>query len=390
MFDKSIGVFFGGKNPEHDISIFTGEMIIKGLISAGFTNVIPIYIGKNGKWYLGKELGDIKVFREGKFEKYSHLSKWNLDSEVRGKMVFYKKGFLKRKIEIDIAFPALHGMNGEDGTIQGLFEMFDIPYVGCDVYSSAVSMDKVFTKLIYKASEISTTDFLFFNNSDWEKSKESLIKKIEKELVYPLFVKPSRLGSSIGISKVSNRKDLYDAIEVAFHYDSKVIIEKGVENLRDITCCLIGNENLIASFLQESIYNKDFVSYEDKYIDGGGTQFGKGDKKIIIPADLDKKTTQEIREMAKKIYKLIGCSGIARIDFLYDKKSKKYFANEINTLPGILYRHLWKKSGIELDDLLKKLVDYALERHKDKEKYTNIFESDVLKSENSAKLKLSL
>lgn len=390
MFNKNIGVFFGGKNPEHDISIFTGEMIIKNLLLAGFSNVIPIYIDKSGKWYIGKELADIKIFREGKFEQYDNLSKWFLDNEVRGKMIFYKKGILKRKIEIDIAFPAIHGMNGEDGTIQGLFEMFDIPYVGCDVYSSAISMDKVFTKLIYRANNIPTTNFLFFIDEDWKKNKEMLIKKIEKELSYPLFVKPARLGSSIAISKVKNTKELIDAIDVAFHYDSKTIIEKAVSNLKDLTCCIIGNEELIASHIQESVYGKDLFSYEDKYIEGGGTQFGKNDKKIIIPADLDKKTTQEIREMSKKIYKLIGCSGIARVDFLYDIKSKKYFANEINTLPGILYKHLWKKSGIEIEDLLKKLIDFGINRHKKKSKYTSTFESDVLKSDSSAKLKLSL
>lgn len=390
MFNKSIGVFFGGKNPEHDISIFTGEMIIKNLLLAGFSNVIPIYIDKSGKWYIGKELSDIKIFREGNFEKFNNLSKWFLDNEVRGKMIFYKKGILQRKIEVDIAFPAIHGMNGEDGTIQGLFEMFDIPYVGCDVYSSAISMDKVFTKLIYKANNIPTTDFLFLNDTDWNHSKENWLKKIEKDLAYPLFVKPARLGSSIAISKVKNKKELVDALDVAFYYDSKAIIEKAVLNLKDLTCCIIGNEELIASHIQESVYGKDLFSYEDKYIEGGGTQFGKNDKKIIIPAELDKKTTQEIREMSKKIYKLIGCAGIARVDFLYDKKSKNYFANEINTLPGILYKHLWKKSGIEIEDLLKKLVGFGISRHENKSKYTNTFESEVLKSDSSAKLKLSL
>jgi len=388
MFDKNIGVFFGGKNPEHDISIFTGQMIISGLKALGF-NVIPVYIDKSGVWFIGKKLGDLKIFREGKINKYSHLSGWNLDNEIHGKMVFYKKGLFKAKLIIDIAFPALHGQNGEDGTIQGMFEMFNIPYVGCDVYSSAISMDKVFTKLIYKANGISTTDFLFFNDSDWRKSKESLIKKIEKEFPYPLFVKPARLGSSIAISKVKTKKELEDALEVAFHYDSKVIVEKAVSNLKDLTCCLIGNDEPLVSLIMESIYDKDFVSYEDKYIEGGGTQLEKSDKKVVIPALLDKKTTKEIQEMAKQIYKLIGCSGIARVDFLYDSKAKKYFANEINTLPGILYKHLWQRSGIELDELLKKLVNYAIERYKEKEKYTHTFESDVLKVGKSSKLKLA-
>jgi len=386
MFDKNIGVFFGGKNPEHDISIFTGEMIIGGLRAMGH-KVIPVYIDKKGIWFIGEELGDLKIFREGKFSNYSKLSGWDLDNEIRGKMAFYKKGILKKKVVIDLAFPAIHGQNGEDGTIQGLFEMFDIPYAGCDVYSSAVAMDKVLTKLIYKASSIPTTDFLSFKNIEWEKSRQEVISKIEKDLIYPLFVKPARLGSSIAISKVETKKELEDALEVAFHYDSKVIVEKAVQNLKDLTCCLIGNDEPITSLIMESIYEKDFVSYDDKYIEGG-TQLGKSDKKIVIPALLDKNTTKEIQDMSKKIYKLIGCSGIARVDFLYDSKAKKYFANEINTLPGILYRHLWKKSGIDLGELLEKLIMYALERYEEKQKYTYFFESDVLKSDKSPKLKL--
>jgi len=386
MFDKNIGVFFGGKNPEHDISIFTGEMIIGGLRAMGH-KVIPVYIDKKGIWFIGEELGDLKIFREGKFSNYSKLSGWNLDNEVRGKMVFYKKGFLKTKVIIDVAFPALHGQNGEDGTIQGLFEMFDMPYVGCDVYSSAVSMDKVLTKLIYKASSIPTTDFLAFKNIEWEKNKQDIINKVEKDLTYPLFVKPSRLGSSIAISKVKTKKELEDALEIAFHYDSKVIVEKAVPNLKDLTCCLIGNDELITSLIMESIYEKDFVSYDDKYIEGG-TQLGKSDKKIVIPALLDKNTTKEIQDMSKRIYKLVGCSGIARVDFLYDDKAKKYYANEINTLPGILYKHLWQKSGIELGELLEKLIDYAIRRFEEKKKYSHTFESNVLKSDKSSKLKL--
>jgi D-alanine-D-alanine ligase len=386
MFDKKIGVFFGGKNPEHDISIFTGQMIIGGLKAIG-ANVIPVYIDKNGKWLIGEVLGDLKIFREGKVSNYEKLSGWNLDNEVRGKMVFYKKGLLKTKIEIDIAFPALHGQYGEDGTIQGMFEMFDMPYVGCDVYSSAVAMDKVFTKLLYKANSIPTTDFLFFNVQEW-KNKVDVIKKIESELSYPLFVKPSRLGSSIAISKAKNIKELEDAIEVAFHFDSKIIVENAVANLKDLTCCVIGNDKLITSLIQESSYDKDFVSYEDKYIEGGGTQFGKSAEKVIIPASIDKKTTEEIQKMSKLVYKLVGCSGIARVDFLYDSKTKKYFANEINTLPGILYRHLWKESGIELGELLEKLVGYAIDRNKAKDEFTHIFKSEVLKTNKSSKLKL--
>jgi len=265
--------------------------------------------------------------------------------------------------------------------------MLNVPYVGCDVASSAITMDKVLTKMIYKANNIPTVDFVYFNLEEWRINKKNILQKI-KSLNWPVIIKPARLGSSIGISKAKSQKELEFGIEVALHYDEKVIVEKAIENLMDITCCLIGNNDPQPSLLQESIFQSEFFSYEDKYLKGGGAQTGKATKSIIIPARLDTKTIKEIQNAAVKAYLILGCSGIARVDFLYDKTTKKWYANEVNTLPGTLYHHLWKKSGIPFEKLLEKLIGFAEEKYQKKKQITYTFDSNILTQASSTKLAL--
>ena len=387
---ETIGVFFGGKNPEHDVSIITGELVISGLKKLGYP-VVPIYIGQDGKWYAGEKLGELKFFSAGDFTAaLKGMEELAIDMEAsRGKMVLKKKKLFGAKTyDIDIAFPALHGRNGEDGSIQGMFEMLDMPYVGCDVASSAVSMDKVLTKLMYKAKGIPTAKFQFFSKNDWNRDSKKVIAGITGALAWPLFVKPARLGSSIGIAKARDEKELLNAIEVALHYDTKIVVEEGVEPMMDITCSVIGHETLSASLLQESSFDKDFFSYEDKYLNDGGAQLGNAKKSIVIPAGLDGPTTESIRSAALDVYRLFGCSGIARIDFLYNKNTNEWFANELNTMPGTLYHHLWKESGLELSELIERLLSYAKEKHVEKASMTHTFKSEILNVARSAKLRL--
>ncbi len=386
---KNIGVFFGSGSTEHDISIITANLIISGLKGLNF-QVTPVYITKGGKWMLGEELGDLKMFTgpDAKVEDEKKYYEYYLDMEESvGKMVFKRKGLMGKSIIIDVAFPALHGTFGEDGTIQGMFEMLGIPYVGCGVPASAISMDKAFTKIVMKDAGIPTTKFLHFTKSDWEANKQSVNKLVSETLKYPLFIKPVHLGSSIGIGKAKDEKDLIQKIEVALHYDNKVIIEEAVENLMDVTCCIIGNETLRASQLQESVFNNDLFNFDDKYISDGGSQTGKATNNLVIPARLDESTTLAIQNTAKQVYKAIGCFGIARVDFLFNKQTKEFFANEVNPLPGTLYHHLWKASGLELDGLLKELIKFAMEKHEQKQQIDFTFESSVLKNLGGSKLK---
>ncbi len=389
MNKPTIGVFFGSRSPEHDISIITGELIISGLKGLNY-KVVPVYFSKEGIWYINQKLGELSFFQKDIWD-LKNWHKFYLDLEKsKGKIVLVKKGIIKKTITIDIAFPAFHGKYGEDGTIQGLWEIFNIPYVGCDVSACSLAKDKILTKLLYKANDIPTVDFVYFYKYEWEKLKEEILKEIHQKLKYPLFVKPARLGSSIGIKKVKDERELIDSIETALYYDDKVLVENGIENVRDLTCAILGNyDDLFASLVQESLYEKDFFSFEDKYLKDGGAQIGKALEKIVIPANIPDNINKQVQEMAKKIFKLIGGSGIARIDFLYDDRNQKVYANEINPLPGTLYHHLFKKSGIELSVLLEKLIALAIGRNKDKNKLISTFSSSVLKSSNlKGKLKL--
>lgn len=378
---KTIGVFFGSRSPEHDISIITAQLIIDTLKKMG-ENIIPVYIDKEGKWLIGQELGSLKTFTSGRPLSDS-LQEYYLDLEKsHGRMVFKKKGMMSNKITIDIAFPALHGSYGEDGTIQGLFELVQIPYVGCDVASSAVAMDKIFTKQICETNSIPTAPYVYSTSEEWSRNNEITIP-------FPVVIKPAHLGSSIGISKANNKAELNQALEVAFHFDNKILIEKCIENLADITCCILGNgDNIETSELQESVFNKDIFSYEEKYLEDGGTQMGNATANIHIPARLDKKTTEDIKMTATKTFLALGCYGIARVDFLYDTKNQKYYVSEVNPLPGNLYKHLWEKSGMKLTEVLEKLLLLATQRKNDRQNRIYTFKSDILKYANSIKLQL--
>lgn len=386
----TIGVFFGSQSPEHDVSIITGELVIAELKKLGYT-VMPVYIGKTGEWYISDSVGSLKFFTASDVTAEltkNNFHKFYLDLEQsHGKLVFKRKGLAGREVVVNLAFPALHGSFGEDGTIQGLFEMFNVPYVGCDVATSAITMDKVMTKLLYQSFNIPTTKFVYFSKNDWVANRDQVIQKIE-ELNWPVFVKPARLGSSIGIAKVTQQKraELADKIEVALFYDSKILVEEGVEPVMDITCCLLGGQEPQVSLLQESVFASDLFDFDEKYLKDGGAQLGQANRGVVIPARLPQSTTNAIRVAAVDIFKKFGCYGIARVDFLYNKTSGKCWANEVNPLPGTLYHHLWKASGVELKEVIQNLLTLAEERQAEKQKVTFTFPSNLLKQAGSIKL----
>lgn len=387
---QTIGVFFGGQNPEHDVSIITGQLIVSALESAG-RQVMPVYISTEGIWYASSEMNSVEFFRNPQKETIlQKIGNYSLDiSRSQDRIVLSGKGILSKDIVIDIAFPAFHGINGEDGTMQGLFELCNTPYIGCDVAASAITMSKVLTKLFYQGANIPTVPFVHFTQEQWEADQEAVVQNINTHLDFPLIIKPPHLGSSIGITKANDSSELLNGIDVALHYDTTCLVEKCIAELLDVTCCVLGNDTPQASLLQESVFGDDVFSYDDKYMKGGGAQLGKAQGSIIIPAHLDKKTTEAIQKMSIQIFSLLGCSGIARIDFLYDKKNTTFYANEVNALPGTLYHHLWKKSGISLEDLVLKLVELAEDQHKKNNTITSTFTSNILQNTNSTKLQNS-
>lgn len=380
----NIGVFFGSRSPEHDISIITAQMIIETLNKIDKYKVIPIYIDKKGKLLISEKLASIDFFRKSDFEKnLDKIDDFLLDIDgSKGFLKFYpkKKGIFSgaEPIIINVAFPALHGSYGEDGTIQGLFEMLNVPYVGCGVLASALAMDKIISREILGKRGFLIVQNVWFGKDEFNKDKEQILREIEQKIPYPLFVKPNRLGSSIGVSKVNNRKELEFAIEVVFQFDEKVIIEEAVQNLMEVNCAVIGNDELIASLPEQPLYKQTFQTFEEKYLTKGGT-IKKGTKRNIIPAPLPKEKLEEIQDLSKKAYRVLGCSGISRVDFLVDMNLMKIYINELNTLPGTLQFHLWEASGISKDQLVNKLINYALERFNENKKFIYAFGSDLLK-----------
>ncbi len=385
---KTIGVFFGGNSPEHDVSIITGQLVISELKKMGYP-VIPVYVDRAGRWFSDESLGTLKTFTTTDVARHlESLKPVSLDMTVTGILTLHHKGLLKHDSVIQIAFPTFHGRNGEDGTIQGLFELLNVPFVGCGVTSSAITMDKVLTKLLYRVHSIRTTDYIFVTTSEWSTDQDRLLRDARERFAWPIFVKPARLGSSIGISRATNDDELRRAYELAFHYDDKIIVEQGVDQVTDITCSVLGHHDTIASVVQESLFDDGLLSYEDKYLKDGGAQLGGAKSNIVIPANIPPEITEKVQALSKSIFKLFECSGIARVDFLLDRATGELYANEINTMPGTLYHHLWKESGVPIQSLIEQLLDCALVRQRDTSRFTSSFSSQLLSMAGSIKLQM--
>ncbi|MCL2037535.1 D-alanine--D-alanine ligase [Candidatus Saccharibacteria bacterium] len=386
---KTIAVIFGGRSTEHDVSIVTAiASIINPLLATGQYEVEPVYISKDGSWYWDKKLMNIKTFQSDEINDFMqkaskvHLLFDNGLTLVKSSQFAGRKQYKK----IDVVFPAMHGTHGEDGDLMGILEMANVPYVGCGVAASAVAMDKVLAKQVTASANISSTPWVWFTDEDMTRDIKSVLEKI-KSLKYPLFVKPAHLGSSIGISKVDTPEQLVNALEVAAHYDNRIIVEQGVQNLIEVTLPIIGNSEPQPALLEQPLVSTDdFFDFDTKYIGGGKKGGGKkGGQKGVnsgyskIPADLPKNLYDEAVEMGLSVYKTLGCSGISRVDMLIDSKQKKVYFNEVNPLPGDLYRHNWAQAGVSAVDLVNKLIAFAEQRWQENQKKNIAFSTNFLK-----------
>jgi len=380
-----LGVIFGGESVEHEVSIISAVQAMKHLDEEKY-EIIPIYIGKDREWYTGKLLKDIEVFSDlDLMKRYST----NVVLTNKGdKFVLVKKNGIRRIIDyVDLILPVVHGTNVEDGTLQGYLELVGIPYVGSNLYSSAIGQDKVFQKQILESSGIPVTKYTWFFDNEYKENEEDVLKKI-KSIGYPVMVKPARLGSSVGISKVKDSSDIKDAIEEAIKYDEKILIEKVVENLVEVNCSVLGNyEYQEASELEEVMGVDEFLSYRDKYLGGSKKSSSKGmaSTNRILPARLDDKMTDEVKEMSKNVFKVLNASGVIRIDYLIDKKSKKIYVNETNTIPGSLSFYLWEATNKPYKVLLDDMISLAIKAYKRKKRKVFSFESNILSNFNGVK-----
>ena len=378
-----VGVMFGGKSVEHEISIISALQAIASMDSEKY-DVIPIYITKNNEFYVGPSVGEI-----GSYVNIPALLKESTrvilvnDGGLVKLIKYPAKRFGSSYVDyIDVAFPIVHGTNVEDGTLQGFLSMLDIPYVGCDVVSSAVGMDKYVMKTVFKDNDIPVLPCSVANVKEYTKNPEAVISAIESKTTYPVIVKPVNLGSSVGIRKAKNREELIEALDYAFTFSIRVLVENAITKLREINCSVLGDyENAEASECEEPFANDEILSYQDKY--AGGTKSGKSGMASLkrkIPADISPETREEIRAMAVKAFKALGCSGVSRIDFMIDESNGNIYLNEINTIPGSLAFYLWEPIGVKYSELLDRMISLALKRERENKAISFSFDSNILET----------
>lgn len=381
---KSIGIFFGSRSPEHDISILTAMRALEGFAFLREYEPVPVYINKKGDWFTGSALGNFSFFQNQDYGEDLHRYAIQSMRFENGKIVFLprrKNLFTSGKpVVIDLAFPCIHGKFGEDGTIQGLFEMAGIPYVGCGVATSAIAVDKIKTRRLLGAAGIPGVKTIEVSREEFSRAKPRIREQVKNSFGYPAFIKPNSLGSSIAVSRVTNDKELEWALEVAFQFDTTTLVEQAVENPKEVNVGVIGHHDLIISEPEEPRWSGAFQSFDEKYVIKGGTitQSGKGKSKSLIPADISPDMRKTLRSAAEKAFRALGASGITRFDFMINTRTSEWYLTEANTLPGTLQSHVWHSCGILLPELIKKLIGYAEERYEEERGLMRTFQSSVL------------
>ncbi len=350
-----VGVIFGGRSGEHEVSLVSATAVINALDKEKY-EVVPIGITSEGRWLSSSQVLHLLKSKTGLEQEPERF----LVPEPRRRALVSANGESEGAIQLDVVFPLVHGTFGEDGTLQGLLELTNIPYVGSGVLASAIGMDKIIQKQLHERAGLPVVKYVWFFSSECRANVKRVVAAAERKLNYPMFAKPANTGSSVGVSKVHNRKELIAAINVAVEYDRKVIIEQGVKNAREIECSVLGNDDPIASIPGEVIPSKEFYDYDAKYVDGKS--------RTVIPADLPKKVAKEIQRIAVRAFAVLDGAGMARVDFLVTKKKNKIYLNEINTIPGFtsisMYPKLWEASGLSYPELLDRLIGLAIEHHR--------------------------
>ncbi len=374
-----IGVFFGGRSTEHEISAISASQAMHAIDRSRF-DVVPVYISKQGHFYTGDALLDIANYRDTK----ALLERCE---EVYMRPVYGDYNLYRRKkpmfgsevVEtLDVVIPVLHGSNVEDGIFEGVLQTIGIPYAGCDVLSSANGMDKITMKMILRSEGIPVVDYVWFTDGQWNSGRDAVIEKIETTLGYPVIVKPANLGSSVGIGRAKDRDSLIEKIDEAERYSARIIVEHMVDNLQEINCSVLADcDENEASVTEEVMKTGDILSYTDKY--AGGSKGSKGMQASAkeIPAKLSKEETERIQMLARETFRVLGCHGVSRIDFIIDRDNRNIYVNEINTIPGSLSFYLWEATGLPFNKLMERLVALALKRQRAQQRKTFSFDANI-------------
>jgi D-alanine-D-alanine ligase len=396
MPNQTVAVLFGGRSVEHEVSVISGHQAMDSLEQAGFP-ILPIYITKQGDWYAGEGLRNLELYREQTFHaaglKNVHRVSLSPDRSVRQLVVHpaASGGLLAKspKLWADVFFPVLHGTHGEDGSMQGLFELADVPYVGSGVLASSIAMDKVRTKRILEGAGIPTLDCLTVSRSDWAARPDTELGRVEAKYRYPVMVKPVALGSSVGVSRCADRLALTDALELALELDEEALVEEALTDFIEINCSVMGPPER-ASACEQPVGYDALLSFDDKYKHGGkklsgsklrggaGQSTGMAGLRRQIPAPIGDALTAEVKELAIQAFRAVDASGVVRVDFLYDQPRKRLLLNEINTIPGSLAYYLWEEEGVRFDQLVSALVQIALDRHVRKRATVYSFSANLL------------
>ena len=390
MSKLNIAVIFGSRSCEHDVSIISALQLIEAAKTAGFT-VIPVYISREGLWYTGEALTQIETFRE--FNPMGKgITRVNLDVSANAGDLWAwppQRAGLFAKVpapiaHIDVAIPVLHGLHGEDGTVQGLLEMANIPYASSGVLGSAVGMDKIAMKQMLRGAGYPVLDYVWLTRDQLKADREAIVERIEREIKYPAFVKPAALGSSIGVSKANNREELDRALDLAASYDRRILVEVGINNPVEINCAALGyGEDVRTSVCEMPVPSTGdkFLNFFEKYLRNAGTkgESSRGMKSLsrVVPAPIGEELTERIQRMTKEIFKLLDCRGTVRIDFILDENDVLY-VNEPNTIPGSLAFYLWQECGVSFGKLVEIMVEDALRAHADKNTNVFAFDSTIL------------
>lgn len=377
----TVGVIFGGRSVEHEVSVISGLQAIQNLDKDKY-NTVPIYVSKEGIWYTGDALLEVA--------NYKHLNTLIANStEVfmtpnYNDNALYIKKHPATRITIDVILPTLHGGTGENGAVQGLFELKGIPFSGCGTLASSTGMDKVCTKHLLQSQNLPFVPYQYFYDFEWYADREAVIAKVEAALSYPLVVKPADLGSSVGITKATSKTELLEGVSTALQFTNKVLVEKAIQPLKEVNCSVTGDvEDPKPSILEEPLNTGEFLSYEDKYMSGGKAvktddtdmdSSGMSGSKRRIPADISQALTTQIRESAVAVFQLMCCSGVVRIDFLIDTSNDTFYINEVNTIPGSLSFYLWEPTGLPFPELLNALIQTAIKRWRDNQRYVSSYQ----------------
>lgn len=386
-----VGVFFGGKSVEHEISIITANQAITNINKEKY-EIIPIYISKSGKMYTGEKLLDLKEYRDldkllKNLEEVVCVNNGDKVNILRVNNKLFGSNVIN---SFDVAFPIMHGTNGEDGSIQGYLEILGIPYVGPDVLASSIGMDKIMMRRLLKEQNIPSLDYVAFYSLEYIKNEEKYIKEIEEKLTYPVIVKAGNLGSSVGIKKAKNKDELKEAIEFSMEFSDRIMVENAIVNLKEINCSVMGDMvDAKASILEEPIGSDEILSYTDKYVGGGKTK-GSGSKGMAtlqrkVPAEIPEETAKKIQEIAVKTFKILGCNGVSRIDFMIDLSDNNIYVNEINTIPGALSYYLWENTNKKFEVELDELINLAFKRNRERANRIYSYDQNILALGNGIK-----